>query len=117
IILMLDAGDRSTGVHLVRAGAQDFVIKSQIDCIPLAHTLRTAIERHRSLTALRAHVATDALTGLPNRRRFLASAQRDRQLAARLNKRWMMIAAKPGSEKADPHLKMLKAADRLRKLA
>src|SRR5947207_11064335 len=49
IILLMDVADRDLGVQLVREGAQDFMVKKQIDCGPLAHSIRNAIERQRIL--------------------------------------------------------------------
>src|SRR5712691_12875259 len=46
--------DAEMAARLVRDGAQDFLIKRQIGCAPLAHAMRNAIERHRLLSATRA---------------------------------------------------------------
>jgi diguanylate cyclase (GGDEF)-like protein len=80
---------------LIREGAQDFLIKKQVDCAPLAHAIRLAIERHRLLAAARAGAITDPLTGLPNRSAFITFADRDRKLAERLGRRMMLVIAEP----------------------
>src|SRR5260370_11064086 len=53
LILLIDAEDRDLAAQLVREGAQDFLIKKQVDCAPLAHSIRHAIHRHPLLVATR----------------------------------------------------------------
>jgi diguanylate cyclase (GGDEF)-like protein len=74
------------------------------------------------LAAARAAALTDSLTGLCNRAGFLASAARDRKLAERLERRWMLLIAEPknlteiavafGEQRRD--LELVEAADHLR---
>jgi len=97
IVLLLSAAEESLGLRLVRHGAQDFLVKKQVDCLPLAHAIESAIERNRLLTAERAVSTRDTLTGLLNRSGFLASADRDRKLAERLGRRLMVLVIEPGS--------------------
>jgi len=97
IVLLLSAAEESLGMRLVRDGAQDFLVKKQVDCLPLAHAIESAIERHRLLTAAWAVSTHDTLTGLLNRSGFLASADRDRKLAERLGRRLMVLVVEPGS--------------------
>jgi len=122
VILALNSGDEGLAVKLIREGAQDFLVKKLIDCAPLAHALRNAVLRHRLLTAARATALTDSLTGLSNRAGFLASASRDRKLAERLQRRWMLLIAEPmnltpiaeafGEQRRD--LELIEAAEYLR---
>ena len=70
-------------------------MKKDLDCAPLAHAMRNAMERHRMVCAMRASATTDALTGLPNRGGFLTYADRDRKLAERLGRRLMVLVAEP----------------------
>src|SRR2546423_7605726 len=53
VVLLIDERDHETAERLVREGAQDFLIKKQIDGEPLAHARRNAVERPRLLTAAR----------------------------------------------------------------
>lgn len=125
MVLLLGSLEESLGVRLVRDGAQDFLVKKQVDCAPLAHAIENAIERHRLLTAARAASTHDTLTGLLNRAGFLASADRDRKLAERLEHRLIVIIAEPqnmgeivtayGEQRRD--LALIEAADHLRSLA
>jgi PleD family two-component response regulator len=97
VILLVNSLDESMALKLMREGAQDFLVKKDIDCAPLAHAIRNAVTRQHLLTAARAAALTDALTGLPNRAGFLALASRDRKLAERLDRRWMLLIAVPRS--------------------
>ncbi len=54
MVLLIGSEDGAMGVHMVREGAQDFLFKKQIDCRPLAHAMRNAMERHRLMSAARA---------------------------------------------------------------
>jgi diguanylate cyclase (GGDEF)-like protein len=122
VILVMNSGDEALAVKLMREGAEDFLLKKSIDCAPLAHALRNAVLRHRLLAAARAAAFTDSLTGLCNRAGFLASANRDRKLAERLERRWMLLIAEPknlseiavafGEQRRD--LELVEAADHLR---
>jgi two-component system, cell cycle response regulator len=124
VILLTCAEDAEVAARLVRDGAQDFLIKKHIDCAPLAHAMRNAIERHRLLSATRAACMIDSLTGLPNRSGFLTFADRDRKLAERLGRRLMILVAEPqnlseitaayGDQRRD--LTLIETADHLRGL-
>lgn len=54
VIVLGGAEHDALSAGMMRAGAQDYLVKEQIDCAPLAHALRNAIERHKFLTASRA---------------------------------------------------------------
>jgi len=116
MILLVGGYEESLGVQLVRDGAQDFLVKKQVDCAPLAHAMRNAIERHRLLTAARAASTHDTLTGVLNRSGFLASAEPDCKLAERLGRRLMVMVAEIQTsldqQRAD--LALVEAADHLR---
>src|SRR5258706_7706517 len=124
VILLTSAEDAEMAARLVRDGAQDFLIKKQIDCAPLAHAMRNAIEGQRLVSATRAASMIDSLTGLPNRGGFLTFADRDRKLAERLGRRLMVLVAEPknlsaitatyGEQRRD--LTLIEAADHLRGL-
>ncbi|HEY1755373.1 MAG TPA: diguanylate cyclase [Bryobacteraceae bacterium] len=124
VILVLNSTDEPLAVKLIREGAEDFLLKKLIDCGPLAHALRNAVLRHRLLSSARAAAHTDSLTGLYNRAGFLVSATRDRMLAERLGRRWMVIIAEPrnlteiaaafGEQRRD--LELMEAADHLRSI-
>ncbi|MGH9591758.1 MAG: diguanylate cyclase domain-containing protein [Bryobacteraceae bacterium] len=125
LILLIDPCGVGLAERLVRDGAQDFLLKQQVDCIPLAHAIRNAVERHRLLAGARAVSMTDPLTGLLSRAAFLTLADRDRKLAERLGCRLTVMVAEPanldaltstyGEQRHD--LAMVETADCLRTLA
>ena len=125
VILLLNPAAEELAAQLIREGAEDFLLKHQVDCVPLAHAVRNAILRHRLLSAARAAAHSDSLTGLPNRVGFLAVAERDRKLAERLNRRWMLLIAEPRNLTALSHalgeqrrdLELVEAAEQLRGIA
>ncbi len=101
VVLIVDTPDRDLAAQLVREGVQDFLLKGQIDCGPLIHSLENAMERHRLVSALRATTMIDPLTGLLNRGGFLTLAGRDRMLAERMGIRFILIAAENGNTRAN----------------
>ena len=125
VILLVEPSATTLAEHLVRDGAQDFLVKKEVDCVPLARAIRNAMERHRLLAAARATSMTDPLTGLLTRPAFLTLAERDRLLAERLNRRMMILLAEPTAPDHAPQvpgeqgrdLALVEAADDLRRLA
>ena len=125
IVLLVGPEDAALATRLVRDGAQDFLTKRCVDCEPLAHAMRNAIERHRLLSAARASASVDSLTGLINRGGFLTQADRDRNLAERLGRRLMILIVEPkdlceiagisGEQRRD--LTLVEIADHLRSVA
>ncbi len=83
LFFLSNAEDERNGLEAVRAGAQDFLVQSEVDGPVLAHALRLAIERNRLHAALLDLALVDDLTGLYNRRGFLTLATRDLRLARR----------------------------------
>ncbi|HZI21801.1 MAG TPA: diguanylate cyclase [Gemmatimonadales bacterium] len=80
-LFLSDAADERHGLEAVRAGAQDFLVKTHLEGDVLARAVRHAIERHRVHAALLDMALVDDLTGLYNRRGFLTLATRDLRLA------------------------------------
>lgn len=125
VVLLTGPEDQGLALKMIREGAQDFLNKRAIDCAPLAHSIRTAIERHRLIAAAQAGAVIDSLTGLPNRGGFFSVAERDRKLADRLGRRMMILIAEPmhlhelaatfGAQRRD--LALIEAADWLRGVA
>jgi PleD family two-component response regulator len=124
VILLIGTLDEFMAVRMVREGAQDFLVKRNVDCGPLAHAMRNAMERHRLLNSARVGVTVDSLTGLANRSGFTTWADRDRKLAERLGRRFMILLAEPknldglarafGEQRRD--LALVEAADHLRSM-
>jgi DNA-binding NarL/FixJ family response regulator len=120
VILLVEASATGLAERMVRDGAQDFLLKKEVDCAPLARAIRNALERHRLLAASRATSMTDRLTGLLTRPAFLTLAERDRLLAERLSRKMLLLLAEPpavdgGAQRLD--LALVEAADGVRGLA
>ena len=125
VIVLAETEDRDISAYLVREGAQDFLNKKQIDCAPLSHAIRNAIERQRRLLAVRATAMSDPLTGLLNREAFLRFATRDWTLAESLRCRWAVLLGEPRtlpdvtlvSDEQRRDLALVDAGDCFRRLA
>lgn len=119
MVLLVGTSEESLGLRLIRDGAQDFLVRTQVDCAPLAHAMRNAIERHRLLTASRAVSTHDTLTGLLNRAGFLTYAERDLKLAARLGRRLMVVVAESPltCDEQQRDLALVETADHLHSVA
>lgn len=83
IIALSSIDDESVALAALRQGAQDWLLKSQIDRALLLRVIRYAQERHRLLAALQSLALTDTLTGLYNRRGFITVAEEQLKLARR----------------------------------
>jgi diguanylate cyclase (GGDEF)-like protein len=74
VVVVTADNDVSRGVKAVQAGAQDYLIKGEMDSAHLCRAVRYAIERARSDLLLSHRALHDALTGLPNRVLFFDRA-------------------------------------------
>ncbi|MBM3812741.1 MAG: response regulator [Acidimicrobiia bacterium] len=81
VIALCAEEDESLAVSLVREGAQDYLLKSEIDCAPLAHAIRCALERNRLLVAQQSISMQDDLTLLLNQRGLYQFGERYGSLA------------------------------------
>ncbi len=127
IVILTTEQDEMVAASAVREGAQDYLVKSELDCTPLARSLRHAIERQRMCESLRRLSYVDELTGLYNLGGFSALAERDLRIAARLHRPLTlllaeMFAAEVYGASESPHrvarqerdLALMEAADLLR---
>lgn len=90
VIILTGLADEDVAMQAVEAGAQDYLVKGEFDGGMLARAARYAIRRHRRMAGLRALSMTDDLTGLYNRRGFIALAEQQLRLAAR-NSQGMLL--------------------------
>jgi len=96
LIMLAEGEDEAQELLAIQQGAQDFLIKRNLNCHLLVRAMRYAVERHRMLEQLEQarrvehYVAThDVLTQLPNRQLFhdrlsqaLADARRNHRKLA-----------------------------------
>lgn len=67
VIVLTGANNEQLGEQAIKAGAEDYLPKSEANSSLLSRAVTYAIERHRLLLQLQQQATTDALTGLPNR--------------------------------------------------
>lgn len=70
VLILSDTDDPDLALSVIRAGAQEFLIKSELDCVPLGRAIRLAVERQRAINDWRAMSWREAGTGLCNRNGF-----------------------------------------------
>jgi diguanylate cyclase (GGDEF)-like protein len=83
MVILADSEDESVALESLQQGAQDFLTKKRLDCPALLRALRYSVERHRVQKTLQNLSLTDDLTGLNNRRGFLALAEQHLRLILR----------------------------------
>jgi diguanylate cyclase (GGDEF)-like protein len=71
IVVVADGDEEDAGFAAVRAGAQDYLVRSELSAPRLARAVSYAVERKRSEAALALQALHDPLTALPNRALFL----------------------------------------------
>ena len=76
IVVLADEPDENLANWLLREGAQDVLLKRELECAPLARSLRYAIERQRKIETLRASPFLDELTGALTEQEFQTEKQR-----------------------------------------
>lgn len=83
LVVLTGFDDEAAAVEALHAGAQDYLVKGQMNTSLLVRSLRYAFERHAMQMALRKESLVDELTGLSNRRGFLMLADQHAALAKR----------------------------------
>jgi len=90
IVVLTALNDESFGDQVLQEGAQDYLVKGQIDSRLLWRALRYAMERHRVQLGALTLALIDDLTGFNNRRGFLALAEHHANLACRTGKTFLL---------------------------
>lgn len=122
ILILAELDDQDLALSMVRAGAQDFLAKSDLDSRPLARALRLAVERNKTVCQLQTAAWRDELTGLANRTGFEILAGRDLATARRLRRSMACLLVEVGGlrrlantyGKEERHLALIETADILR---
>jgi two-component system cell cycle response regulator len=83
MVVLAEHDDEVLALETLRLGAQDFLARDDVTGVALARALRYSIERHRLQKDLRNLSLTDDLTGLQNRRGFLALAEQHLRMIQR----------------------------------
>ena len=83
VVVMTGAGDERMGLEALQDGAQDYLVKGQVDGRMVRRALRYAVERQDMRRALQSLTLRDDLTGLNNRRGFLVLAEQQVKVARR----------------------------------
>jgi diguanylate cyclase (GGDEF)-like protein len=90
VVVLTALDDESFGPQALHEGAQDYLVKGQIDGRLLWRALRYAMERHRVQLGELTLALIDDLTGLNNRRGFLTLAEHHAHLAYRTGKTFLL---------------------------
>jgi two-component system, cell cycle response regulator len=93
IIILTGLNDENFALEAVRQGAQDYLVKGNVNAKMLARVIRYGIERNRTQAELRSLSLVDELTGLYNRRGFMTFADQYLKLAQRKNKGMLLVFA------------------------
>lgn len=93
VVVMTALDDRELALRAVRDGAQDFLVKGDMDILQLVRSIQYAVERHRTLADLKRQSLVDELTGLLNRRGFLSLGEQHIKLAERSQRNLLLFYA------------------------
>ena len=77
VVILTGLAAEALGLQALQLGAQDYLVKGQVNTQLLVRSLRYAIERNRLQAELHNLSLKDDLTGLYNRRGFLALAEHE----------------------------------------
>lgn len=96
VVVLAEEDDEDTAIQAVQRGAQDYILKGQmegpvIEGPLVVNTLRSAVERQRLMAELQAQSMLDELTGLYNRRGFFKLAQQHVKMADRVKVGLIMV--------------------------
>ena len=121
VIALVDRASEDLGVAAMREGASDYLIKEEFDCIPLARSLRYAMDRSQMDKASRAHRGLDKLTGLLDEEEFFSRGKYAVALAASAGLSASITIAElalndTSSLPVDHTLDVLEIAERMRSL-
>lgn len=83
IVVLTSVDDEDLAIMAVARGAQDYIVKSHVNNRHIAHSFRYAVARQQIREQLVNEATVDRLTGLSNRRGFMALAEQQLRQAAR----------------------------------
>jgi two-component system cell cycle response regulator len=91
IIVLTGMDNEELALKIMKSGAQDYLVKGQINKDLLIRSIRYSIERYKLLEKIYSLSLIDELTGLYNRRAFLIIAERYLKLAKRNNYNMLLL--------------------------
>ena len=91
IVVLSGNSDESLAMKTIRAGAQDFLVKGELDAEVAVRSIHYSIERQRATNELRSMLLIDRLTGLHNRRGLLTLAEQQMSISRRDKKDLFII--------------------------
>ena len=92
-VVLTGLDDEALGSQAIQCGAQDYLVKENVNAGVLVRVLRYAIERHRLQEELRSLSLVDDLTKLYNRRGFMTLSEQQLRLARRTKKAFSVLFA------------------------
>lgn len=113
IVVLVGADEEALGLSMVRQGAQDYLVETELDCVPLDRSLRCSMERQKLLVAERSVTLVDDLTGVLNRKGFQDAVARDLRITARYHLWPVLIRVDLRGPNADSDVEVLRLADRI----
>ena len=93
IIVITGCENQKLAIQTMQEGAQDCLVKSDIDSFLLGRSMRYAIGRQKHLKELQSFSVIDELTGLYNRRGFLTLAEQQFKMAGRTGQSLLLVFA------------------------
>jgi diguanylate cyclase (GGDEF)-like protein len=90
VVVMTSIEDESMAVKALQKGAEEYLVKGEMNSHALSRILRYAIMRHKGRVELQSLSLVDDLTSLYNRRGFMLFAQQQLSIAIR-TKRGMIL--------------------------
>jgi len=90
LLVLTGMTDGALALQCLHEGAQDYLVKGQIDGASIWRAVRYAVERQRLQLELRSLSLRDELTGLNNRRGFIALAEHHLKVASRSKKPFLV---------------------------
>lgn len=100
IVVMTAVDDKGLALQAVREGAQDFLVKGDMDVIQLVRSIQYAVERQRTVADLKRLSLVDDHTGLLNRTGFLSLAEQHIKIARRAQRSLLLFCATVSDLKA-----------------
>ena len=83
MVILSETEDEALAIEALRQGVQDFLTKEKLDRATLVRAIRYSIERHRLQKNLQNLSLIDDLTGLYNRRGFIALSEQHLRMIQR----------------------------------